>query len=131
MVGRLYLREIELFARGEHGDGRFAHIDDGRDHLGIARAGGMRAGKERIVDDGRAELLTRRGHSADDATKRRGSPKIPIPTLFKDISDFWEMAKRLMESSGWGTWIRTRTNGVRVRGSTVNLFPSRRGWHRA
>lgn len=27
---------------------------------------------------------------------------------------------------GWGTWIRTRTNGVRVRGSTVNLFPSRR-----
>ncbi len=24
---------------------------------------------------------------------------------------------------GWGTWIRTRTNGVRVRGSTVNLFP--------
>lgn len=26
---------------------------------------------------------------------------------------------------GWGTWIRTRTNGVRVRGSTVNLFPSR------
>lgn len=28
---------------------------------------------------------------------------------------------------GWGTWIRTRTNGVRVRGSTVNLFPSRCG----
>src|SRR6185312_7162135 len=27
---------------------------------------------------------------------------------------------------GWGTWIRTRTNGVRVRGSTVNLFPSNR-----
>ena len=26
---------------------------------------------------------------------------------------------------GWGTWIRTRTNGVRVRGSTVNLFPNR------
>jgi threonine dehydrogenase-like Zn-dependent dehydrogenase len=28
------------------------------------------------------------------------------------------------QSFGWGTWIRTRTNGVRVRGSTVNLFPS-------
>ena len=27
---------------------------------------------------------------------------------------------------GWGTWIRTRTNGVRVRGSTVNLFSRRR-----
>ena len=25
---------------------------------------------------------------------------------------------------GWGTWIRTRTNRVRVCGSTVNLFPS-------
>lgn len=25
---------------------------------------------------------------------------------------------------GWGTWIRTRTNGVRVRWSTVNLFPN-------
>jgi hypothetical protein len=28
------------------------------------------------------------------------------------------------ECDGWGTWIRTRTNGVRVRGSTVNLFPN-------
>ena len=32
---------------------------------------------------------------------------------------------REIEKAGWGTWIRTRTNGVRVRGSTVNLFPSR------
>jgi hypothetical protein len=32
--------------------------------------------------------------------------------------------KKLLFSSGWGTWIRTRTNGVRVRGSTVNLFPN-------
>lgn len=30
----------------------------------------------------------------------------------------------ISEQIGWGTWIRTRTNGVRVRGSTVNLFPS-------
>ena len=27
--------------------------------------------------------------------------------------------------SGWGTWIRTRTDGVRVRCSTVKLFPKR------
>lgn len=27
--------------------------------------------------------------------------------------------------NGWGTWIRTRTSGVRVRGSTVKLSPSR------
>ncbi len=33
-----------------------------------------------------------------------------------EFKDFWE-------GFGWGTWIRTRTNGVRVRGSTVNLFP--------
>ena len=26
---------------------------------------------------------------------------------------------------GWGTWIRTRTDGVRVRRSTVNLFPNK------
>ena len=27
--------------------------------------------------------------------------------------------------SGWGTWIRTKIDGVRVRCSTVELFPSR------
>lgn len=27
--------------------------------------------------------------------------------------------------AGWGTWIRTRTDGVRVRCSTVKLFPRR------
>lgn len=50
----------------------------------------------------------------------------------------WGRRKKLVEPSrpqdiqfGWGTWIRTRTNGVRVRGSTVNLFPSRRVWYRA
>ena len=32
----------------------------------------------------------------------------------------------MLEKAGWGTWIRTRTNGVRVRGSTVNLFPMTR-----
>lgn len=29
---------------------------------------------------------------------------------------------------GWGTWIRTKTNGVRVRCSTIKLFPN--GWTR-
>src|SRR5665213_1526737 len=28
--------------------------------------------------------------------------------------------------SGWGTWIRTKIDGVRVRCSTVELFPKRR-----
>ena len=31
--------------------------------------------------------------------------------------------ENVLKSVGWGTWIRTRTNGVRVRWSTVNLFP--------
>ena len=30
--------------------------------------------------------------------------------------------------AGWGTWIRTRTDGVRVRCSTVKLFPIAKGW---
>lgn len=25
---------------------------------------------------------------------------------------------------GWGTWTRTKTNGVRVRCSTIKLFPN-------
>ena len=34
---------------------------------------------------------------------------------------------KCLKRIGWGTWIRTRTNGVRVRGSTVNLFPNATG----
>ncbi len=30
----------------------------------------------------------------------------------------------LLKSSGWGTWIRTKINGVRVRCSTVELSPN-------
>lgn len=32
---------------------------------------------------------------------------------------------KLRDFNGWGTWIRTRTDGVRVRCSAVKLFPSR------
>ena len=31
--------------------------------------------------------------------------------------------------AGWGTWIRTKTSGVRVRCSTLKLFPSRMPKH--
>lgn len=34
------------------------------------------------------------------------------------------MEKKLSENSGWGTWIRTKILGVRVRCSTVELFPN-------
>ena len=37
------------------------------------------------------------------------------------------LVQSLKRDIGWGTWIRTRTNGVRVRGSTVNLFPNMGG----
>ena len=30
--------------------------------------------------------------------------------------------------TGWGSWIRTRTDGVRVRCSTVKLIPNRKGF---
>ena len=30
-----------------------------------------------------------------------------------------------IEEFGWGTWIRTKIDGVRVRSSTIELFPSR------
>ena len=34
------------------------------------------------------------------------------------------MADIVEKKSGWGTWIRTKINGVRVRRSTVELFPN-------
>ena len=33
--------------------------------------------------------------------------------------------KTLAKSDGWGTWIRTKINGVRVRCSTVELSPTK------
>ena len=37
----------------------------------------------------------------------------------------------MLEAIGWGTWIRTKINGVRVRCSTVELSPKRRRAERA
>ena len=57
----------------------------------------------------------------------------PVPQFRAQGQDDPEMDSQRPDSSmkskaekqfGWGTWIRTRTNGVRVRGSTVNLFPN-------
>src|SRR5690606_8032086 len=47
----------------------------------------------------------------------------PSAQLTRYVPD--EKGKNAGKSSGWGTWIRTRTNGVRVRWSTVNLFPKK------
>ena len=38
-------------------------------------------------------------------------------------AEVFTLLNLFVKEFGWGTWIRTRTNGVRVRGSTVNLFP--------
>jgi hypothetical protein len=35
-----------------------------------------------------------------------------------------QIDKNLVKSIGWGTWIRTKILGVRVRCSTVELFPT-------
>ncbi len=35
----------------------------------------------------------------------------------------------LQKVIGWGTWIRTKIDGVRVRCSTIELFPSRGARH--
>lgn len=32
----------------------------------------------------------------------------------------------LVKLFGWGTWTRTKINGVRVRRSTIELFPNSR-----
>ena len=53
---------------------------------------------------------------------RTGTP-VPKPPTARHRRDGAISA----EGSGWGTWIRTKTNGVRVRCSTVKLPPSRRG----
>jgi hypothetical protein len=54
---------------------------------------------------------------------------------YKGFSDF-----NGLKEVGWGTWIRTKIDGVRVRSSTVELFPNAAGadwraaspdrWHR-
>ena len=49
-----------------------------------------------------------------DTENCSGNADIALPNPLKYLGK---------ERIGWGTWIRTRTNGVRVRGSTVNLFP--------
>ncbi len=51
---------------------------------------------------------------------RRLDGRCPESPRFSSVSEAWS-------GRGWGTWIRTRTDGVRVRCSTVKLFPNG-GW---
>ncbi len=50
---------------------------------------------------------------------------------FKNIYDYCmktaalKMLLFIISKIGWGTWIRTKINGVRVRCSTIKLFPSK------
>ena len=43
-----------------------------------------------------------------------------LPLLFQICFENY-----VRKANGWGTWIRTKTNGVRVRCSTLKLSPSR------
>ncbi len=74
--------------------------------------------------DARRPASGMRGPIAGAAARfdRTGTP-VPKPPTARHRRDEAISA----EGSGWGTWIRTKTNGVRVRCSTVKLSPSRRG----
>lgn len=52
-------------------------------------------------------------HLAVSDERRAGSRRRQISRTYVDE-----------KGGGWGTWIRTRTNGVRVRSSTVKLSPT-------
>ncbi len=45
------------------------------------------------------------------------------------VSKYTKPAGKLQTFLGWGTWIRTKIDGVRVRCSTIKLFPSGRFCH--
>jgi hypothetical protein len=70
-------------------------------------------GTQRAIDGGLARSAVNRGRA----------------TTFENNEKIWPQPDRenaFAKGFGWGAWIRTRTNGVRVRGSTVNLLPSSR-----
>jgi hypothetical protein len=44
--------------------------------------------------------------------------------IFAEEGTICGVTDRTMPGGGWGTWIRTKIDGVRVRCSTVELFPT-------
>ena len=66
------------------------------------------------------------------ALKRRGASPLGISSGHQVANDAKTGSgttgksrnQGLLGRIGWGTWIRTKINGVRVRRSTVELFPS-------
>lgn len=73
------------------------------------------------------------------SSSRRVRPRLPVPRsgprICEDICPWHRKGESralgLQNAGfGWGTWIRTKIDGVRVRSSTVELFPNRlpTGW---
>src|SRR3984957_14389110 len=62
------------------------------------------------------------------ATQNRPDKRQANKMTYKTVFDvLWQKrGKSLTRSSGWGTWIRTKIDGVRVRCSTVELSPNGR-----
>ena len=49
-----------------------------------------------------------------------------MQSVAKYIDDLKKVYANQILRLGWGTWIRTKINGVRVRCSTIELSPNRK-----
>ena len=122
---------LDRRARGRLGRRRCVLVDAKEPGAGLGRGivrrvekGGAGRGAENdrrgiatsAAQPGRGRLLKRQ--RADACAHRCGCRRMSSGT-----NTFGRYGREV----GWGTWIRTRTNGVRVRGSTVNLFPNAYG----
>ena len=75
---------------------------------------------ERVQPGGRPSCCQTRPWPAANITATNSpkrAPKRIIPAAPRQT-------KTVMKSTGWGTWIRTKIDGVRVRSSTVELSPN-------
>jgi hypothetical protein len=96
----------------------------------IARSGGPKPEtlQSQIDDQSRIRISI---NTLDVLHRRRGragnvaATKSANRTVRRSIGSALKVAWSCVKSIGWGTWIRTKINGVRVRRSTVELFPKR------
>ncbi len=70
-------------------------------------------------------LARKRRHVADVAARGMTRQPIGSPLVATD-SGRPARCSQVLENTGWGTWIRTKIDGVRVRSSTVELSPNGR-----
>lgn len=57
----------------------------------------------------------------------RGRPSVDrsfLRSVYEECLENKKAVENQRLKIGWGTWTRTKTNGVRVRCSTIKLFPN-------